>query len=104
MPHHHQNAAVPARIQHIHPLYLLLVDDRHPEIGKDKQQSSPELRRCYAQDSKRMLVQLNRTAHHAAIILKMAMPKHVGEHDIRSAVWTLLIGAMEETAKIRVNA
>ena len=51
-----------------------------------------------------MLVQLNNAAHHAAIILKMAVPIRVGEHDIWSAVGAMLIGSVEETAKIRLNA
>ena len=50
-----------------------------------------------------MLVQLNHTAHHAAIVLKMAVPICVAEHDIRSAVRAMLIGGVEETAKIRLN-
>ncbi len=51
-----------------------------------------------------MLVELNCTAHHAAIILKMAVPKRVGEHDIRGAVWAMLTGPVKETAKIWLNA
>src|SRR2546421_9552106 len=50
-----------------------------------------------------MLVQLNNTAHHATIILKMAMPIRVREYDIRSAVRAMLIGAVEEMANIRLN-
>src|SRR3984885_5427307 len=34
----------------------------------------------------------------------MAVPICVGEHDIRRAVWAVLIGSVEETAKVRVNA
>ena len=63
-----------------------------------------EIRRRYTDDRERMLVQLNGAAHHAAIILKMAVPIRVAEHDIRSAVRAMLIGAVEETAKIRLNA
>src|SRR5579864_3668840 len=51
-----------------------------------------------------MLVELNNTTHHAAVILKTVMPKRVGEHDIRSAVRAMLIGAVEEAAQIRLNA
>src|SRR6202030_4862129 len=55
-------------------------------------------------DGERMLVQLDRAADHAAIILKMAVPIRVGKHDIRSAVWAALVGCVNETAKIRLNA
>ena len=50
------------------------------------------------------LLSLNNAAHHAAIILKMGVPIRVGEHDIRSAVRAMLIGGVEETAEIRLNA
>ena len=51
-----------------------------------------------------MLVHLHNTAHHAAIILKMGVPIRVGEHDIGSAVRAMLVGGVEETAEIRLNA
>jgi len=52
---------------------------------------------------KRMLVQLNRTAHYATIIVKVAVPICVTEDDIRSAVRTMIIGEVEETAEVRLN-
>jgi len=51
-----------------------------------------------------MLVHLNHATDHGAIILKMAVPKGVGEHDIGSAVGAMLIGCVEEAAEIRLNA
>jgi len=51
-----------------------------------------------------MLVQVDDTAHDARIISKMSMPIRVGEHGIRSAVRAVLIGGVEETAKIRLKA
>ena len=63
-----------------------------------------EPRRSYADDGKRMFVELNGTAQHTAIIVKTSMPIRIGEHDIRSAVGAMLIGAVEETAKMRLNA
>src|ERR1700730_82959 len=94
---------IPARFQQIFPVHLLLVDDRHKEILRDKKQSPTELRWGYTDDGKRMLVQLNATAHHAAIVLETGVPIRVGEHEIRGAVGAMLIGAVEETAKIRLN-
>ena len=49
-------------------------------------------------------VQLNDPAHHARIALKMALPIGIAEHDVGSAVGTVLIGAMEEAAQIRLNS
>jgi hypothetical protein len=51
-----------------------------------------------------MLVHLNDTAHDAPIIMKMGVPKRVGENDIWSAVWAMLIGGVKETAKDRLKA
>src|ERR1700730_14661456 len=62
---------VPARVQFKRFGHLLLVDDRHKEIGRDKQQSPLEPRWRYTNDSERMLVQPNNAAHHAAIVLKV---------------------------------
>ena len=57
----------------------------------------------HANNRERMLVDLNNTAHHATVILKMGMPIRIAEHDIGGAVRAALIGCMEETAKIRLN-
>src|ERR1700733_2824558 len=93
-----------ARIQEIRSVYLRRVDHRHKEIGRVKQQCPVKLRRRYTENGKRMLAYSNGTTHHAAVILKMAMPIRPGEHDVGSAVGAMLIGPMEETAKIRLNA
>ena len=60
-----------------------------------------ELKRRHAHNRKRILIHLNNTAHHARIIVKMAVPIRVGEHDVRSAVRAILIAGVEQTAKIR---
>src|SRR5262249_27234439 len=36
--------------------------------------------------------------------MKMAVPKRVAEHDIRSAVRAMLIGSVEKTAEVGLNA
>src|SRR5215469_3491326 len=93
--------SVTANIQNVLAVHLFLVDDRHEEIGRYGQQSSAETRRRHTDDGKRMLVELNRTADHAAIVLKTAVPKCIAEHEIRCAVRAVLIGSTEEPAKIR---
>ena len=50
-----------------------------------------------------MLVQLHRSAHHPAIILKMAVPVRVGQHDVRSAVRSVLIGGVKKSPQVRLN-
>ncbi|MDT7812068.1 MAG: hypothetical protein QOJ42_1984 [Acidobacteriaceae bacterium] len=43
------------------------------------------------------------TVYYATIIMKMAVPICIAEHDIRSAVGAALIGVVEETAEIWLN-
>src|SRR5246127_99359 len=63
----------PACVQVISRVHLLMVHNRHEKVGIEKQQSPMERRRRYTEDGERMLVQLNHTAYHAVIILKMAV-------------------------------
>src|SRR6202022_1716017 len=50
-----------------------------------------------------MLAQLNHAAHHASIVLEAAVPIRIAEHEKRGAVGAVLIGTVEETAKVRLN-
>ena len=63
-----------------------------------------ELRRGYTDDREGMLVELNCTSHYAAIILKTGVPIPIAEHDIWSTVGAMLIGGVEDAAKLRLNA
>ena len=50
-----------------------------------------------------MLVELNNSADNVAIVLKVVMPIRMCKHDVGGTIWTMLIGAMEEPAKKRLN-
>src|SRR5215471_14876123 len=102
MSHRLENPTVSACVQETNLLFL--IEHRHKEIGREKQQSSTELRRGYSNDGEGMLVELNGSAHDATVILKMRVPICVAEYDIRSAVRAVLIGGVEETAKMRLKA
>src|ERR1700675_2493120 len=91
-----ENPTVSARVQEIPSIHLFRVHYGHKELGREKQQSPVESRRGYTDDSKRMFVQLDNATHHAAIILKMAVPKRVGEYDIRGAVRAMLVGRVDQ--------
>src|SRR5439155_4721435 len=104
MSHGHKDPAVAARVQVIYTLDLLLVHDGHKETRIEEHQGAVEAGRRNANDGKGMLVHLNDAAHHAAIILKMRVPIVVGENDVGSAVRAMLIGSVEETAKMRLEA
>ena len=103
MPHHHEERAIPAIIQLIVAVHLLAIHNRHKEIGREKDQSPAKLRRGYADDRERMFVDLNHSAQYAAIILEMGVPIRIAEHDVRSAVETVLIRGVKKTAEIRMN-
>src|ERR1035438_6100718 len=81
-----------------------MVHDGHEDIRSEKQDGPLEPWRRHAKDGEWMPVEPNNAAHHAAIVLKMALPICVGEHDIGRAVWAMLIGIVEESAKVRLNA
>src|SRR5271170_6350389 len=81
-----------------------MVHDGHEDIRSEKQDSPLEPWRCHAKDGEWMPVEPNNAAHHGAIVLKMAVPICVGEHDIGRAVWAVLIGSVEESPKVRLNA
>src|SRR6516164_5622115 len=81
-----------------------MVHDGHEDIRSKKQDGPLEPWRRHAKDGEWMPVEPNNAAHHAAIVLKMAVPICVGEHDIGRAVWAMLIGIVEESAKVRLNA
>src|SRR5277367_6838883 len=82
---------------------LLLIHDREKEIGRNKQQRALKPRLRYADDRIRMLVDLNDSTHHTAVVVKAAMPEGVGEHQIRGAVRSVLVGGVEESPKIRLK-
>src|SRR4030081_1975811 len=50
-----------------------------------------------------MLAHLNHVAHHTLIVLEKTGPIRVAEHEKRGAVGAVLIGAVEEAAKVRVD-
>src|SRR5215831_7116389 len=104
MSNRHKNPAGRAGVEKIGSLDLFSIHDGHKEIGREKQYSALELRRRYTNDGERILVQLNRTAHHRTIFLEMSMPISIRQHDIRSAVRAVLIRAVEEAAHVRLNA
>jgi len=82
---------------------LGLVDQRHPEIRGEKQGCPAKLRRRHAEDCIGVLVELNGAAHHGRVALIMVLPIDVAQHDVRSTVRTMLIGAVEEAAEVRLN-
>src|SRR5580704_1371276 len=51
-----------------------------------------------------MLIDLNDTAHDAPVVLKTGVPAGVAEHDVWGTVGSSLIGGVEESAKVRLNA
>src|SRR5437868_978360 len=104
MSHGQMNPVLAADAEPIPAHHLLVIDQRYKEIRGEKYYSPVEFCRRDAENGKRMFVHLHNAPNHAAIVLKMAVPICIREHDIGGAVGTMLIGAVEETAKIRLNA
>ena len=89
---------------HVVSIEQVVFNERDKEIGIEKHEGSVEFRRGDAEDGEGMPVNANDTVDHAAIVLKTGMPIGVGEYDIGSAVGPMLIGRVEELAKIWVKA
>jgi hypothetical protein len=51
-----------------------------------------------------MFVDLNGAAYYGRIVVKAAVPIGVAQYHVRHAVLSMLIRAMEEPAKIRLDA
>ena len=77
---------------------------RNPKSRGKEQLRAAEVRRGNAKNREGMLVQLNRTPHDCRIPEEMIAPIGIAEHDIRTAVGAVLIGAVKEAAKIRLDA
>ena len=83
---------------------LRCVDDRDIDIWMEKDKGAVKVRRGYADDCERMLVQLDDAADGAAVILKTSVLVRIAENDVWSAVGALLIGGMNQPTEIRLNA
>src|SRR5258708_18362383 len=81
-----------------------MVHDGHEDIRSEKQDGPLESWRRHPKDGEWMPVEPNNASQHGAFVLKMVASICVGEHDIRSAVWAMLIGSVEESPKVRLNA
>src|ERR1700722_7401567 len=91
-------------VQTVKTLNLFLVHHGHPESRGKKQLSAPEVRRGNAENREGMLVQLHRTPYDRRIAEEMIAPIGIAEYDVRAAVGAVLIGAVKEAAKIRLDA
>src|ERR1700741_3461577 len=84
-------------------LLTLKADHWHKEIRRKQQKRSAKLRRSHTNDRVWPLIHFHTAAHHAGVLLKMAVPIGVAEHDVRSAARSMLIRGVEESPKIRLN-
>ena len=104
MSEYFKNPASITAIVWIASAHFFLIDNRQEEIGRDEKQGSLEPGWRYADDCVWMLVDLNGAAHCGSITLETGVPIRVCEHDVGHAVRPVLIGGMEESAEIRMNA
>src|SRR5580698_8978334 len=104
MADHGKDSTRAALVEAARALDLLLVHQRSKAVGMKKEHGPVEARWRYAEDGERMLVHLDYAPYQAAIVLKVAVPELIREHDVRRAVRSMLVGAMEEAPQIRLNA
>src|SRR5260370_14202268 len=102
-PSYYPLAPASAVVQTARPVNLLFIHHGRPKIGCKEQLRSAEPGRCNTKNRVVELVQLNNTVNHSPIALEMALPVPIAQHNVRSTVGPIIIGAVEETAKIRLN-
>src|SRR5215472_12482120 len=99
MAQRHKNPTVAPLVQVNVRLHLLCIDDRHVKVGIEKHESPMEVRWRYSDNRKRMLVHLDNAAHYTAIAGKLVVPISVAQHDVGSAVWSVLVRLVNQPAK-----
>src|SRR5438270_5444513 len=100
MPEDKVNPMTSPCIQKIVVASLFLTHDGHEKVGGKTYKNTDESRRCYSDDGKRVLIELDHTANHATIVAKTCVPVRIAQHHIGSAVGAMLVGGVEQTAKI----
>src|SRR5215467_101950 len=83
---------------------MLLLHDGPIESGREKYGGSVEIRRGYTHDGNGTLAHQGRAPHHAAIVLKMSVPKRVAEDDTGRAVGTVFVGSVVDASEVGLNA
>src|SRR5262249_25603591 len=74
--------------------------DGHKDVAGEKYGSPVKVLRGDTDDGKRMFVELDHSAHYAAVFTEMRMPEAVGEHDEGSALGSVLVGAVIKATQI----
>ena len=101
--HRHEDPTDTAIVQFVESGYGFVIYQRHKESRRNKDNRPAKIRWRYTDYGKRMLVQLDHAAHHAAIIVKASVPKRVAENDVWSTVWPMIVGIVKKAAQIRLN-
>src|SRR5580698_8680905 len=95
---------VAAFLERIPVAELGRIDDRSPEIGREKKLSAAELRRGHSDDGKGMLVDLHSPAHSRRVPIKLAVPERIAQDDLGHAVRPVFFGSVDKSSKIGLNA
>ena len=91
-------------LQRIITCQLRHVHQGRPQVRREEKLSAAEIGRRHTQNRVGVFVDLNGAAYHRGIVVKVAVPIGVAQYHVRHAVLPMLIGAMEEPAKIRLDA
>src|SRR5271168_145317 len=95
---------VPATLYWVESGHLRKVHQGRPQVRREEKLSAAEVGRGHAGNRVGMLVDLNGAAHRGRIAIEVAVPVGVAQYHIGHAVLAVLIGTMEEPAKIRLDA
>ena len=87
----------------VRSLYLLLLHERDPQSRGEKTFGAAELRARNPKHVEGMFVQLHRTSYNRRIGREMITPVGIAQHDVRTAVGTVLIGLVKEATKVRLD-
>ncbi len=77
-----EQPVTPALVQEIVPADLLLVHDRHPEIGPQEKLRAIKCRRRHSDDGERMLIEIDDCPDHARVCAEARTPECITQHDV----------------------
>jgi hypothetical protein len=77
---------------------LLRIDDGSPEIGREKEFGTAEVRPGNADDREGILVDPHSPAYYGRVTIKVAVPERIAENDLGHAVGPMFFGSMDESA------
>ena len=93
-----------ALLHRIPSAHLRQVHQGRPQVRREEKLRAAKVGRRNPRNRVGMLVDLHGAAHRGRIAVEVTVPVGVAQHDVGHAVLSMLVGTMEEPAKIRLDA